>query len=175
MHASSAGKPWNGEPIPARTDSTSESSTQHVRSIMCAPFMSHIPPPVARSRNHGRRISTPNGCTKDAKYGCRGDDLARAWSRRKALTVPDQQALLHPLDRPQIRSHSTVSAIGFSRKMLLTRPSTVACRRKFGSATVTRWMSRFRTSSESVKPDIRALGERSALIDVENGHELCES
>ena len=49
------------EPIHARMDSTSVSSTQHVRSIMCAPFISHIPPPVARSRHQGRRLWTPNG------------------------------------------------------------------------------------------------------------------
>ena len=59
MLASSAGRLWNGEPIQARTDWTSVSSTQHVRSIMCAPFINHMPPPVARSRNHGKRLATP--------------------------------------------------------------------------------------------------------------------
>ena len=68
------------------------SSTQQVRSTMCAPFISHMPPPVARSRNQGARMARPNGLYQ-VSVAKTGSPRVPSWSSWRARTVAGEIAL----------------------------------------------------------------------------------
>lgn len=136
-----------GEPIQALTDATALSSTQQVRSTMWAPFMSHMPPPVARSRNQGARAATPKGLYH-VSVANTGVPKEPSWSSPRAAMVLAKYRCEWPTRRwtpalstaAVIRSHSSrVSAMGFSRKTCLPAEAAAIVAdswRKFGSAII---------------------------------------